>query len=115
MIEESIRQKFRLKNIDEIRNYFIQEINQNGLLSKRYKNFCTALSYTEHLLILASAVTGCFSTFVFTSLVGLSIIIATSTIGYEICAITSGIKNNKSVIKERKKKLDKLVCLAKLN
>ena len=26
MIEKSIRQKFRLKNIDEIRNYFIQEI-----------------------------------------------------------------------------------------
>ena len=23
-------QEFRLKNIDEIRNYFIEEINQNG-------------------------------------------------------------------------------------
>ena len=29
MSEESISQEFRLKNIDETRNYFIKEINQN--------------------------------------------------------------------------------------
>ena len=31
MVEENISQEFRLKNIDEIRNYFIEEINQNEL------------------------------------------------------------------------------------
>ena len=31
MSEENISQKFRLKNIDESRNYFIKEINQNEL------------------------------------------------------------------------------------
>ena len=29
MLEENISQKFRLKNIDETRNYFIKEINHN--------------------------------------------------------------------------------------
>ena len=29
MTEENISRKFRLKNIDETRNYFIEEINQN--------------------------------------------------------------------------------------
>ena len=29
MAEENISQKFRLKNIDETRNCFIEEINQN--------------------------------------------------------------------------------------
>ena len=29
MSEENISQEFRLKNIDETRNYFIKEINQN--------------------------------------------------------------------------------------
>ena len=29
MAEENIKQEFRLKNIDEIRNYFIKEIKQN--------------------------------------------------------------------------------------
>ena len=28
MAEENIRQEFRLKNIDETRNYFIQEIKE---------------------------------------------------------------------------------------
>ena len=31
MVEENISQEFRLKNIDEIRNYFIEEINQHEL------------------------------------------------------------------------------------
>ena len=29
MIEENISQEFRLKNIDETRNYLIEEINRN--------------------------------------------------------------------------------------
>ena len=29
MSEENITQKYRLKNIDERRNYFTEEINQN--------------------------------------------------------------------------------------
>ena len=37
MSEENISQEFRLKNIDEIRNYFIEEISQNELMSKGYK------------------------------------------------------------------------------
>ena len=30
-------QEFRLKEIDEIRNYLIEEINQNELMSKKDK------------------------------------------------------------------------------
>ena len=33
MSEENISQEFRLKNIDETRNYFIGKINQNELMS----------------------------------------------------------------------------------
>ena len=29
MAEENLSQEFRLKNLEEIRNYFIKEINQN--------------------------------------------------------------------------------------
>ena len=32
-------QKFRLKNIDETRNYFLEEIKQNELMTKKYKRF----------------------------------------------------------------------------
>ena len=35
MVEENINQEFRLKNIDETRNYFLKEIEQNELMSKK--------------------------------------------------------------------------------
>ena len=44
MSEENVSQEFRLKNIDETRNYFIEEINQNELMSKKYKKVCGVLS-----------------------------------------------------------------------
>ena len=40
MVEQNISQEFKLKNIEEIKNYFIKEINQNELMSKKQKN-CT--------------------------------------------------------------------------
>ena len=62
MGEENKDQEFRLKNIDEIRKYFNEKIRQNELTSKKPKKVCTVLNYTEHLLILASTVTGCVIT-----------------------------------------------------
>ena len=39
MKEKNISQEFRLKNIDETRNYFLEEIEQNELISRKYKKF----------------------------------------------------------------------------
>ena len=75
MAEENIRQEFRLQNIDETRNYFIEEIKQNQLLSKKH------LNYVEHLFILASAFTGCVSISDFASLAGIPVDIASSKVG----------------------------------
>ena len=113
MAEENISQEFRLKNIDETRNYLIEEINRNELMSKKHKNVCTTLNYIEHSLILASTITGCISISVFASLAGIPIGITSSAIGLKICAITAGIKKYKSIIKEKKKKHNKIVLFAK--
>ena len=61
MVEVSISQEFRLKNINATRNYFVGEIVQNELTSKKHKKIDTTLNYTEHFLILSSVVTGCIS------------------------------------------------------
>ena len=45
MVEENINQEFRLKNIDETRNYFLEEIQQNELISANHKKVCTTLNY----------------------------------------------------------------------
>ena len=80
MAEENISQEFRLKKIDETKNYFIKEIKQNLLKSKKYKRVCKTLNYIEHLLILASTVTGCVSNYAFVSLVGIPGSITSSTV-----------------------------------
>ena len=113
MVEENISQEFRFKNIDKTRNYFIEEIEQNELISKKHKKFCKTLNYIEHVLILASTITGCILISAFASLFGIPIEIMSSAIGLKICPTTAGIKKNKSIIKKKKRKHDKIVLLAK--
>ena len=108
-----MNEEFRLKKIDEIRNYLTEEINQSEVMSKKHKQVCKVLNYIEHLLIIISTITGCVSISAFASLVGIPIGIASSTIGLKICVITAGIKKYKSIIKKKKKKHDKIVLLAK--
>ena len=38
-------QEFRLKNIDEARSYFLEEVKQNELINKKHKKVATALNY----------------------------------------------------------------------
>ena len=65
MTEENISQEFGLKNIDEVRNYFNKQKNQNELMSKKHKNVCRVLNYMKQLLILVSTITGCCFYFCF--------------------------------------------------
>ena len=39
MSEEHVSQKFRFKNKEEIKNYFIKKIEQNELISDKHKKF----------------------------------------------------------------------------
>ena len=84
-----------MKEIDETRNYFIEVIKQNKLINKKHKNVCNILSYTEHLLILASAVTECVPNSAFTSLVSIPADIRSFAVGTEIFAIIAIIKKYK--------------------
>ena len=73
MCEESISQEFRLKNIDETRNYLIDKINQNELMNKKHKKVFRVLNYIKHLLISIFTVSGFISISNFASLVGFPI------------------------------------------
>ena len=113
MSEENISQEFRLKNIDEIGNYLIEEINQDELKSKKDKKVYRVLNYIEHLLLLIPTVTECVFISTFTSLVGIPIGITSSAIGLKICVLITGIKKYKSIIKKKKEENDKIGLLAK--
>ena len=92
MAQKNISQKFRLKIVGGPGTYFIEETNQNDLMSKKHKKVCTALNYIEDLLISASVATGCVSFSAFAYLVGVPISIRSSAAVLKIYAITSGIK-----------------------
>ena len=68
----------------------------------RQKN-CATINYIEHLLILASAVTGCVSISAFFS-VGIAIGIKSLAVGLNICAITKNSKVIKKYNSTKKKK-----------
>ena len=72
--------EFRLKEINKTRNYLIEEIKQNKLINKKEKKVCRILKYTEHLLILASTLSGCVSIFSVASLIGVPVGMSSSTI-----------------------------------
>ena len=65
MVEENVSQELRLRNIDERRSYFLEEIQKNELMSRKA---CITLNYIEHFLIWASTITGCISISAFASL-----------------------------------------------
>ena len=57
-------------------------------------------------------VAGCVSIFAVASLVVIPLF-SSSAVGLKICAITAEIKTNKSIIKKKRKKHDKIVLLSK--
>ena len=99
--------------IDETRNYLLDEIKHNDLMSEKYKKTCKYFNYVEHLLVLASTITGYVSISAFASLVCVPVGITSSAVGIKIFAIPAGIKKYKSIIKKKKKKHDKIVLLGK--
>ena len=73
-----------MKKIDKIRNYLIDETNQNVLMSNKHKKVCRVLNYMDHSLIVMSTITRCVSISGWASLVGIPIRIGSSTIGLNL-------------------------------
>ena len=92
---------------------FIANLKQNELMSRKHKKVCTSLTFIEHFLVPASAVTGCVSISGCAYFLGISIGVTSFSEALKICAITAGITNYKSMIKEKKTKHDKTVMLVK--
>ena len=107
---KNISQELRLKNIDEIRNYLLQEIKQYELMSKKHKKVCTTLNYNLYNCWIYFNFCFCFlawypyRNYEFCNRI-------------KICTIAAKIKKYKSVIEKKKTKHNKIVFRAnsKLN
>ena len=105
--------KIRLDKISEIENYFHQEINQRKLCSKKLSKYVAAFDYIDKVLIVLRATRGGVFIISFTRFFGAPVGIA-STIFTLIFSLTIGIiKKLLSITRNKKKKHDKILMLAK--
>ena len=105
--------KFRLNEIIKIENYLNSEINQRKLCSKKLSKDASAFDYIDKILIILSATSGEVSIIWLTSVVGAPVGIASARFTL-IFSITTGIvKKLLSITRNKKKKHDKILILAK--
>ena len=71
--------KFRLDEISKIENYFIKDINQRKLCSRKLNKYVAAFDYIDQALIVLSATSGGVSIISFTSIVGAPVGIASAS------------------------------------
>ena len=85
-------QEYRSKNIDKIRNYFLEEIDQNEFRSRKHNKVIPNLNFVEHFLILASAITGYISIFAIASFIDIPRGITSSAIELKVVQYLQELK-----------------------
>ena len=104
--------KFRLYEIKNIENDFINEVNQQKLNIKKLNRYVTFFDYIDKTLIILSATTGGTSIISFTTAIGAPVGIANASFTL-IFSLTAGIiKKLLDITRKKKKKHDQILMLA---
>ena len=107
------QKKFRQNEITKIENYVNSEINQRKTCSKKLSKYVTAFDYIDKILIVLSAAGGGVFIFLSVSVVGAPIGIAGASFTLFFSPTTEIIKKLLSITRNKKKKHDKILALAK--
>ena len=105
--------KIRLNKINEIENYFIEEINQRKSCSKKLSKYVAVFDYIDQALIVLSATSGGVSIISFTSIIGAPVGIASASFTLIFSLTTGIVKKLLNITRKKKKKHDKILMLAK--
>ena len=109
----SEKTKFRISQIMGIEDYFHQELNEKKSCSKKLSKYVAAFDYIDKVLIALSVTSSGTCIILSASVVGASVGIASASFSL-IFSLTTGInKKSLSITKDKKKKHDKIVILAK--
>ena len=103
-------QQFRLKKISEIRNYFVAEIKERELMSKRLSKCIAFFDYFDKSLIVLFVTTGSISIASFATVIGapVGIIRASFSLGFSFS--TGLLKKLLKTTRSKKKNIIKLLC-----
>ena len=108
----SNKQKFRLNKINEIKDYFIAEIKERELMSKRLSKYIASFDYFDKSLIVLSVATGSISIASFATVIGAPVGIMSASCSLAF-SITTGFVKMFLKTRNKKKKHNKIVMLAR--
>ena len=109
----SEQRKFRLGEIIGIENYIYQEINQRKSCGKKLNKYVTAFDYIDKILIVLSVTSSAVSIISFRSIIGAPVGIASASLTLIFSLTTGIVKKLLNITKNKKKKHDKILMLAK--
>ena len=105
-------QQFRLNRICEIEDYFIAEIKERELMSKKLSNH-NFFYYFDKSLIVLSVTSGGVSIASFATVIGAPIGITSASLSLAFSLCTGLVKKSLKATRNKKKKHNKIVMLAR--
>ena len=112
-ISLSDQQHFRLNKINEIKDYFVAEITERELMSKRLSKFIAFCDYFDKSLIVLSATSGSISIASFATVIGTTVGIASASLSLTFSLSTGIVKKLLKKTRNKKEKHNKIIMLAR--
>ena len=106
-------QKFRLNKINETKDYFIAETREREPISKILGKYIASFEYLDKSLTVLSAATGSISIASFLTVIGAPVGIRSASFSLAFSITTRFIKEFLKTIRNKKKKHNKTVMLAR--
>ena len=86
-------QQFRLNKINEIKDYFIVEIKERELTSKKLSKYITSFDYFDKSLIVLSVAADSISIVLFATVIGAPVRMMSASCSLEFSVTTGFVKN----------------------
>ena len=103
----------RLNKIHEIKDYFIAEIKERELMSKRLSKYIASFDYFDKSLIVLSVTTGSISIASFATVIGAPVGMMSASCSLAFSVTTGFVKKLLKATRNKKKKHNKIAMLAR--
>ena len=102
-----------LNKINEINDYFIAEIKERELMSRRFSKYIASFDYFHKSLIVLSVVTGSISIASFATVIGAPVGMMSASCSLAFSVTTGFVKTLLKTTRNKKKNHNKVVMLAR--
>ena len=104
-LNNSLSDQFRLNKINEIQNYFVAEIKERELMSKRLSKYIASFDYFDKSLIVLSVTTGTISIASFATVIGAPVAMVSASFSLAFSISTGIVKKLLKTTRNNDKKI----------